>query len=335
MKDHDFPVHLIDKSSKGKGWKGKHFGVGWARKTAMDAINSIAKPEDVIISIDADTHYPPEYLESVKDLFMKNPDKIALSNPYYHKLTGEENLDRVILRYEIYMRNYSLNMHRINNPYKFTALGSAIAVPVWAYRKVGGITPHKSGEDFYFLQKLRKSGELILGNDVKVYPSARKSDRVFFGTGPAVIKGLQGDWSSYPVYHYSLFDKVHETYGSFEDLYKRDFSVPMSEFLQSVFREKSFWQPLRDNSANAEKFAEACMQKIDALRILQFLKSGQNKLEIKDELCLKENHAFFNQYHSNQITIPEDFSFKHTDIVFLDKLRDSLTEKETFYQQNN
>lgn len=331
----DFTVHIIDRFSKGKGWKGKHFGVGWARKTAMDAISDIARPEDIIISIDADTYYPPEYFASVKDVFMRNPDKIALSNPYYHKLTGDENLDRAILRYEIYMRNYSLNMHRINNPYNFTALGSAIAVPVWAYRKIGGITPHKSGEDFYFLQKLRKSGELILWNDVKVYPSARKSERVFFGTGPAVIKGLQGNWDSYPIYHYSLFDQVHQTYNLFKELFKNDFSVPMYDFLKSVFKEKFIWQALRDNSANARKFADACMQKVDALRILQYIKFSQNKLGMEDEFCLKENLALFNQNYSYQITIPENISFSNSDLRTINKLRDSMVEMEDHFQSMN
>ncbi len=35
----DLPIEIIDRSSRGKGWTGKDFGVGWARKTVMDYIN--------------------------------------------------------------------------------------------------------------------------------------------------------------------------------------------------------------------------------------------------------------------------------------------------------
>ena len=81
---------------------------------------------------------------------------IGLAVPYYHKLIGDAT-DRLILRYEIYMRCYLINLLRIQNPYAFTALGSAMAVTVRAYRKAGGLTPVKSGEDFYFLQNLISS----------------------------------------------------------------------------------------------------------------------------------------------------------------------------------
>ena len=39
----DIQIEIIDRSSKGLGWKGKEFGVGWARKTVMDQINKQAR----------------------------------------------------------------------------------------------------------------------------------------------------------------------------------------------------------------------------------------------------------------------------------------------------
>ncbi len=329
-RSYGFDIHIIDKSSRGKGWKGNYYGVGWARKTAMDAINEIANDEDIIVSIDADTYYPPEYLKSILGIFKSNPVKIALSNPYYHKITGNEQIDRAILRYEIYMRNYSLNMWRIRNPYNFTALGSAIALPVWAYRKVGGITPHKSGEDFYFLQKLIKSGELILWNKIKVYPSSRKSGRVFFGTGPAVIKGLKNDWRSYPVYQYSLFDKVKNTYDQFGKLFKKDISTPMDKFIKNQFGEENIWEPLRNNYKTVDKFKKACSDKIDGLRILQFLRSENKKQELKDEQSLKDFlMVYFDAEEINSIDINWDnFSFGSSTISGLNVIRNLMVSKE-------
>ncbi len=163
----DLEINIIDKASKGKGWGTKNFGVGWARKTLMDEIAKKADKNDIIVTLDGDTTFKPNYISSVVKTIQNYPKAVALSVPYYHPLTRDEETDRNILRYEIYMRYYSLNLWRINNPYNFTALGSAIAVPVWAYKRVRGITPHKSGEDFYFLLKLRKFGDIIQWNSEK------------------------------------------------------------------------------------------------------------------------------------------------------------------------
>ena len=276
----DIRAVVIDKSSKGSGWAEKKGGVGRARKTVMDYINNKANSNDLIISIDADTFYPSNYFKSVINSFNNIPGIIGLSIPYFHQLNGKT--DQLILRYEIYMRNYLVNMIRIENPYAFTALGSAIAVPVWAYRKIGGLTPVKSGEDFYFLQKLAKTGKIGIWADAIAYPSARFSDRVLFGTGPALIKGEKGNWDSYPVYPGNLFDKVKETYDSFPDLFKKDIPTPMDDFLKTQFRSDDLWSPLRKNYKDKNNFVKACMNKVDGLRILQFLKKEHQKDILND-----------------------------------------------------
>jgi hypothetical protein len=330
-----FPIKIIDRSTKDKGWKGKHYGVGWARKTVMDAIDKVALDDDIIVSIDADTTFTGNYFEAIFESIRRKPEKVALSIPYYHKLTENETIDRLILRYEIYMRYYALNMWRINNPYKFTAIGSAIGLPVKSYRKVGGITPHKSGEDFYFLQKLSKIGEINQWCEEKIYPAARFSDRVIFGTGPAMIKGKAGDWSSYPIYNYHNFDKVKDTYIKFNELYEKDIKTPMDGFLREIFNEINLWDPLRRNYKTREHFALACQHKVDGLRILQFLKSEQKKVIEKDE----DNLLGFltNFYHenlkSNKIDV-DRLDFDTSSIDFLNRIRDLLEKIEDIYRRN-
>lgn len=266
-----FKIVVIDKSSPQKGWKKKKGGVGHARKTSMDFIASTAHDNDLIISIDADTYYPSNYLSEISKAF-NNKKLLGLALPYYHPLDGKN--DRLILRYEIYMRYFLLNMLRVNNPYAYTALGSAMAFPVWAYKKVGGMTPVMSGEDFYFLQKLRKSGELAIWANTVAYPSPRFSDRVNFGTGPALIKGETGDWDSYPFYSPDLFDKVEQTFNLFPDLFLKDIETPMDSFLRTQFKDINIWKPLRENYKDVYNFVKACTNKVDGLRILQFLKSS-------------------------------------------------------------
>jgi len=332
----DFPVEVVDRSSKGNGWKGKDFGVGWARKTAMDRINVQADNEDLMISLDADTFFNPQYFQSVADNLKRNPGAVALSVPYYHRLTGDEVKDRAILRYEIYMRYYAINLWRIGSPYNFTAIGSAIALPIRSFRAVGGITPHKSGEDFYFVQKLRKYGRVVTWNAEKVYPAARYSDRVFFGTGPAMIKGVNGDWKSYPIYPYGFFDEVKQTNDIFSELFSKNVPTPMDDFIKEKFQGKNIWQPLRENFRTEEKFVRACHHKLDALRILQFLKWRNTRSKILDEEnLLLWLERFYPEKLSDLKFDPGLFTFSGNPVVQLDQLRNVLVNIEDSFQKKN
>jgi hypothetical protein len=394
---HQTNLHLIDRSSPGLGWTGKDHGVGMARKTLMDAIDlwcsqsavrvasaaaasasdeeisgktqsaaspvkvrttKSAMPEDIILSLDADTVFGPHYLASVAYLLQKHPAIMGLSNPYYHILTGDEALDRAMLRYEIYMRHYAINMWRIGSPYSFTALGSAIALPLRAYRKIGGMTAKKSGEDFYLLQKLCKTGRIIQYNTETVYPATRYSDRVFFGTGPALIKGRQGDWASYPVYDQRLFDQVEATYRMFPELYDGDLETPMSEFLRKQFCSGDVFRPLRKNAATREQFIRACHHRIDGLRILQFLKTSQAAVPHSDEknleafihrFCREEFEAFVlssdgrvqdsgsgeGMERGSRYDTLEGMDFRYSSVGFLDKIRNLLFEIESAHRKRD
>ncbi len=330
----DFKIQIIDKSTKGNGWQGKQSGVGWARKVLMDAINEIASENDIVISLDADTTFESDYFESIIHNFQSHQEIMAISVPYYHKLTANEAVDRAILRYEIYMRYYTINLWRIGSPFNFTALGSAIVFPIWAYRKIGGISPMKSGEDFYFLQKFCKTGRIVNWNSVKVYPAARFSDRVFFGTGPAMIKGNNGDWESYPIYHYTLFDKVRESYNLFDELFDNDIELPINEFITEQFKDKLWWHPLRKNFKTKDKFVKACYEKIDGLRLLQYLKTKQAMINKTDEVCLYE---FFKKFYPEiikQLNLDKSFKFNELTVIELDKIRNTLMEIEEKYQKN-
>ena len=327
-----FPVQVLDKSSRGKGWTGKHFGVGWARKTALDRCREMAGDEDILLCLDADTSFGPGYFKAIVEAMGQHPQCVALSVPYYHHPAGSIEQQRAIFRYEIYMRYYAINLWRIGSPYAFTALGSAIAVRAAAYTRVGGITPFKSGEDFYFLQKLRKFGPLLTWCREKVYPSSRLSTRVFFGTGPALIKGLSGDWSSYPLYATSLFDEVRQTTELFPALLEKDIPTPMDAFLRHIFNETDIWQPLRFKKT---QFVRACHEKVDALRILQFLKSKA----LTDEHSNAGNlTGMLKEYYKDYIEDqhPEwmdGFTFSDADLTVLASARDLLVKIEEDYQK--
>jgi glycosyltransferase involved in cell wall biosynthesis len=329
----DKRIEILDRASRGKGWPPKAYGIGFARKYLMDHIAAIASAGDIIISMDADTVFNKEYFASIAENIRLNPAASAIAVPYYHRLTFNEELNRAMLRYEIYMRAFAVNMWRIKSPYCFTALGSAIAMPVWAYKATGGMTPKMSGEDFYFLQKIVKTGRLLHWNGEIVYPAARLSDRVYFGTGPALIKGIGGDWSSYPIYNFRLFDLVAETMKAFDLLFKKDIPTPLDYFLLGKFGELP-WPGLRQNFKSLPHFVRACNEKIDGLRILQFLKENQPADERVSANALSELLQLSGKLFPELISgLNTSIDFQVSPVAELDRIRDVLLEIEMYYRK--
>lgn len=320
-------LRILDRTSPGNGWDDKKFGVGWARKVLFDNILSTAQPDDIIISLDADTRIQPKYVQSIIDNFKQHPRIPAISVPYYHPLTGKEANDRSILRYEFYMRNYAINLYKIGSPYSFTAVGSAIAMRAGALKKIGGITPVKSGEDFYLMQKFRKMAPISNWNEETVYPAARFSDRVFFGTGPALIKGSQGQWDSYPIYPHQSFNSIDETYRRLPELFQQDIQTDFIDFLQEQFNEKDLWQSIRQNVKDLPHFEKAFHAKADGLRILQYLRQRTPRKHSDEQIL------FDNLSHWAVERIPKWFqpnlSFQEIEIEQLNQLRNILFELET------
>jgi len=323
-----FNITIIDKTSIGKGWENNKFGVGWARKTLFDEIMKTANEEDVLISLDADTVFNDNYLQSIGENFTNNKME-ALSLPYYHKLTEDEKVNRAILRYEIYLRNYFINMHLIDSPYAFTAIGSAIAVTVKALRKIRGLTPLRSGEDFYLLQKLRKMTDISNYNSELVYPAARFSHRVPFGTGPAMLKGSNGDWASYPIYHHSLFKEIQNTYHIIPELFYNDVDTEFINFLKTQYKTNDLWSPLRKNFKTLPQFTRAFHEKADGLRILQFLKSKQEENKMSEEMVIHDNLKIFQQNIISRRLQPTDADAE------LSLVRDVLFEIEMGMREKN
>ena len=276
----DLSVVVIDRSSQGCGWTGKQKGVGWARKLLFEQILKEHDEDELVVSLDADTDFDPAYLQAVVDTMNAHPDHNAFSVPYYHPLSHDDALDRPMLRYECYMRHYLLGLLRISNPYAFSALGSAMAFPLWAYKRVGGITPLQGGEDFYLLQKFAKTGCLVRQfvepyrtHNMVVRPQGRVSMRVPFGTGPAIAKGVEGMEDSYPFYSDQGFAAVKATYDLFPALYDGDIKTPMTPFLRQQLATDDLWSPLRANFKSRDLFVRACAERVDGLRILQYLKN--------------------------------------------------------------
>ncbi len=322
----EIPIHIIDRSSPGKGWQGKQTGVGWARKLLFEAIAKEGDNE-LIVSLDADTAFPDDYLQRVCNEMNRHEEAFALAVPYYHPLGNDETTNRAMLRYELYMRHYLLNLLLIRSPYAFSALGSAMVFPFWSYRRVGGITPLQGGEDFYLMQKFAKCGTLLRHVESCVYPQGRVSHRVPFGTGPAIATGVEGIRSRYSFFPLEAYRQVEETFRLFPSLFERDCETPMSPFLRETLKTTDLWGPLRKNFPTREHFVHACIERVDGLRILQFLRRCQN--EESNEMT-----AFFDLFPRLQLETPIDVSFDTSPIERLNNIRNQLFEKEMELRRN-
>ena len=321
---------IIDKATKGKAWQGKNIGVGWARKTIMDHIALSASDEDIIISLDGDTYYKDNYFAVIHNHFVNNPKIDTISIPYYHPLNEDKDASRAILRYEIYMRYYFLNMVRIGSPYAFSALGSAISFRYKALKKIGGFSPKKSGEDFYFLQKMIKYKPIGNWLDEKVYPAARFSDRVFFGTGPAMIKGNAGNWESYPLYPIALFNKIKAFYELIPELYINNVETPIDAFWKDKESKNVVLEKLRKNNKDLPHFTKAVHDYFDGLRTLQFLKANYDTYNEENNLIEFLKTDFAKKIDDQYL---KDFSFSKSSLDQLNAVRDFLCELEDKYRQ--
>ena len=171
-------------------------GVGEARKLGMDsfvAAHTAESVDDALIwSLDADTRVEMDYFSAVEAAFAEHPRADFCTVGFRHEPGATPELERAIREYEAYLRSYVENLRRAGSPYAFFSIGSAFAVRGAAYVRAGGMKVRNAGEDFYFLQECAKCGEFFELPELLVHPSARRSGRNAFGTGPALEKILGG-----------------------------------------------------------------------------------------------------------------------------------------------
>lgn len=331
---------LIDRCSPGKGWPEKQGGVGWARKVLMDSIAALANETDIIVSLDADTRVEKNYLREIANQFALFPKISAMSLPYFHRLQGDEDHQKSMLRYEIYLRSYAINLLRIGNPFAYTPIGSAMAARVSAYHKIRGLQATASGEDFYFMMKLRKAGVVLSWCNTRVYPSSRKSNRVIFGTGPTVALGAPGQVERYPIYHPLLFDEIAAACGGFAEIFETGNSEALQQIL-AVFPDLEY-EKLRKNNPQLNRFIHACFSKADAFGIYKYVKARQpantndidSVLKLLDVLKIEDQtSAAFRQAQCDFSLENEQTQLHHLSIENLDSLRHLLMQIEEKFLQ--
>lgn len=180
--DYAFNLHVIWE----KDIPEKKAGVGYARKLGMDrAAKLLTKDSLPMVNLDADCTVDADYCTAWIKLFEEGWDSATMH--FEHPFEGlSENEKEAIIQYEIHLRYYFRAQQYIGYPNAIQPIGSCMGVTKGFYKKIGGMNSRKAGEDFYFLQKCVLNGSWTYSKLTTVYPQARMSERVPFGTGKAM-----------------------------------------------------------------------------------------------------------------------------------------------------
>ena len=290
----------------------KHAGVGLARKIGMDeALRRFGSNENgIIVALDADCKVNKKYLRSIENTFDLSPQLNAASLYFEHNTKDlKEPLLSGIINYELHLRYYNQLLKYSGHPFAYHTVGSSMAVRASAYYKQGGMNKRKAGEDFYFLQKIIQLGNFVEINEAIVYPSARISDRVPFGTGRAMGEWVAGEKNEFTSYHPKVADELKFLFDPLKKLLKLSFEE-LPESLQCFFGESVWEAKMKELVANTST-KEAFIQ-----RFFQWFNLF---------MCFKFVHFYRDHYQAN-IPVGEAAS------QLLEKLNIELNGKESNFE---
>lgn len=263
----------------------KHAGVGLARKIGMDAAVAYFLQNEneggVIVSLDADCTVSANYLTDICHAFRTDGKCNATVHNFRHRVEkNNPEIEHAIRQYENYIRYFRNALRDTGFPYYYHTIGSAFAVRADAYVRVGGMGRQQGGEDFYFLQKVFALGGTKELSEVIVHPMARFSDRVPFGTGPALQKILDEPDGRMKVYSPQSFGELKRFFELKERFFKQDrawVEAQMQTRHPAVARfvaDTDFVSQIEDcnqNAATVEAFRKRFFHHFNAFKIIKFL----------------------------------------------------------------
>ena len=255
-------------------------GVGLARKIGADLacylINKNVILTDWLHSSDADAKLPDDYFSSLN--INKSKQSVAACYNFSHK-SEDKVVEQANDIYEQALRYYVAGLTYANSTYNFFTIGSVLGFKADSYASVRGFPKRSAGEDFYLLNKLAKLGEIIWLENCVIKLEARMSDRVPFGTGPAVkhIVELTAQGQSYCYYHPIIFERLKALLSSFDNVYeyRHDLSSwyqELPEGTQAALVEIGFGAFLdKQKSTKITQFNKQLIVWFDAFKTLKFI----------------------------------------------------------------
>jgi len=206
--------------------------------------------------------------------------------------------------YEKKLHYYLAGLKWAGSPYAFPTIGSILAINFSSYAKVRGFPKRSAGEDFYLLNKLAKISPVVNLSGDKITISARASNRVPFGTGPAVIRLLEQQseqciYDSPLFYHPRSFAALKEVIESFSPLSHGETTCFTSPLISKVLESMTFFEQYKHAYAQyklPEQRLRYLHQWFDGFRTLKFihaLRAEQHPDLSWNQLCKYQTLAFF------------------------------------------
>jgi hypothetical protein len=272
----------VDAASEGCELPHKGGGVGLARRIGLDLALSRLDPlnkNTVLACLDADTLVRPDYLPALMQHFERSSTGGAIFH-FLHQPGLSPAGQSAIDRYELFLRSYVFGLKLAGSPYAFHCVGSAMACRASAYLKIGGMNSRSAGEDFYFLQQLSRTVGVGHVQGTVVYPSARASHRVPFGTGRSISRMLDGGSAELLFYQTTCFriladwlKLVAEGLGAESTLLVKSagqISPRLAEYLGLIgFHE--IWQKLQKNNPGRSALHRAFNGWFDGLKTMKLI----------------------------------------------------------------
>lgn len=261
-------------------------GVGRARRCAVEAAATVLNPRGLVFSLDADTLVEANYLACGAAAFAAHPEWAGASVNFRHRLPENPlpGQAAALAAYEKWLAGYAAGLAMAGSPYAYNVMGSAM---VWRHDagvRAGGVRPRAGGEDFYFLQALRKVGEVGAITGTTVHPLGRLSARVPFGTGPRLREIMDGKFDPTP-YPEELFRELKLLLDAVADGEPEEFAstlMNIDKFISDWLAEMDFpavWSRiLRNTSGDRQARIRAFHCWFDAFKTLKFIHRRRESL---------------------------------------------------------
>jgi hypothetical protein len=265
---------------------GRQTGAGLPRKIGMDRavaqFESENRPQGILVSLDADCTVAENYLTEIYRCFRLYRLKSAtmeFHHPVEH-LPETDLLRKAAEAYEGYLRYYRAALAYTGYPYAFYTIGSAFAVTAQTYRQAGGMGKQQAGEDFYFLQKVFPLGKTHFIDTTCVYPSARLSDRVPFGTGPGIAQMVSNRDCRKLTYRMEAFAELKELFSRVDTFFRQPEPVveqqlsSLPPYTRKFLEEEQFIEKISEinrYTATPESFRKRFFNYFTAFKILKYL----------------------------------------------------------------
>jgi glycosyltransferase involved in cell wall biosynthesis len=268
----------------------KHAGVGLARKIGMDeALRRFAylNISGMIACLDADCTVAPNYLRVLEQTQLQSaPASCTIHFEHQFEKVKDSELRAGIIHYELFLRYYVNALAYAKFPYCMHTVGSSMTVRADIYALSGGMNRRKAGEDFYFLHKVVPLGDFRNIGETKVYPAARVSHRVPFGTGRAQQEWLQNTKKRQYAYHPDTFRDLSKLMRHVKYFYEQEEDLSLQKLpssLQGFLLTQDFAKQISEIKSNSSSFVTfskrffAWFSGFKALKFVHYFKDNYNQ----------------------------------------------------------